>query len=269
MRLMGGLHLVVAVICMQFMGDVAFASNLGMTSSVLKATLRSLQMRGGGRIGSPKLVALRGGGKFNFEVVCKDTTFGECVGLVGSSAKLGDWKTPIKMNGKSYPLWKASVELDDGAADVQYKYCIIGANDQIKSWESSGDNRRLSADVIAAGNRNDGQYGGGRASASAAPIASPHSGAGHHEGAADLGRADVRIVSDGQLDAFGAALVRADKEGGSWRQKLDAVKALFYDAGAATAAGFSPTNPRTEHLASIAIYLHFLSTGQVRGILHF
>ena len=242
----------------QHLTSIQAASSLGI--SIPESSSRKLQKLTTNRFNSRRLLNLRGGGKFNFEVVCKDTKFGECVGLVGSSAKLGDWKTPIKMNGKSFPLWKASVDLEEGNTDLQYKYCIIGANDQIKSWESSGDNRRLPADVLAAGQRNDGQFGAG----AGRPAPPPPAHGGHHDGAPDLGRADVKVASDGQLDAFGAELVRADKAGGSWRQKLDAVKALFYDAGAAAAAGFDPAAPKTEHLASIAIYLHFLSTGQAR-----
>jgi hypothetical protein len=175
------------------------------------------------RLGAPSLIALRGGGKFTFEVEYKGTKFGECVGLVGSSPKLGDWKTPIKMDGKSYPLWKAAVDIDAGDA-LLYKYCVIGPDNHIKAWESSGDasNRRLDAspDLLSTGRRHDGQYGGG--AAAPRPAAAAHAAHGDPGPAPHLGHAAVTVV-DGELDPFGAALARADKGAGSWRQKLEAV----------------------------------------------
>ena len=83
------------------------------------------------------------------------------MGLVGSSAKLGSWKAPIKMDGKSYPLWRASVDLDASDGSLQYKYCVVGNDGNIKSWESGSDNRVLAADILAAGKRHDGQFNGG------------------------------------------------------------------------------------------------------------
>ncbi|MGB1597498.1 MAG: hypothetical protein ACPIOQ_32380, partial [Promethearchaeia archaeon] len=45
--------------------------------------------------------------------------------------------------------------------------------------------------------------------------------------------------------------------------KLEYVKNLFHDEKLAATAGFNAASPATSHLAVIAIYLFFLSTGQV------
>mmetsp|Transcript_75265 Transcript_75265/g.110308 ORF Transcript_75265/g.110308 Transcript_75265/m.110308 type:complete len:892 (-) Transcript_75265:742-3417(-) len=65
------------------------------------------------------------------------------------------------------------------------------------------------------------------------------------------------------LDDFGKALVQANHDNGSWRQKLEYIKNLFDDDKCASHAGFNAGNPATSHLAVISVYLHFLSTGQV------
>jgi len=58
-------------------------------------------------------------------------------------------------------------------------------------------------------------------------------------------------------DGFAAALIAADKRSHSWREKLDSLRALL-------AQGNAPLT--TEQLVDTAIYLRFLSTGQIQCV---
>lgn len=79
---------------------------------------------------------------------------GESVGLVGSTAELGQWKIeqaiPLQTNADTYPLWWAAdihLSLLESAERqiAEYKYVRFGANGDI-SWETLDSNRWLPID---------------------------------------------------------------------------------------------------------------------------
>ncbi|EKX40827.1 hypothetical protein GUITHDRAFT_164559 [Guillardia theta CCMP2712] len=187
------------------------------------------------------------------------------------------------MDGKDFPKWKASVSLNEGE-NIEYKYCIIGDSGKVLRWEGQGSssNRKLTvtipkvtSDVLSKGEFHDSPVGidaggSGSHSHSSSKIERSH-GTSKRDDHKPSGHVDWQITSK-ELDKFGAAIVKANQENGSWRQKLEFVKTLFYDKSdsdpctpgdLATASGFNQQEPETSHLAMIAIYLHFLSTGQV------
>uniref|UniRef100_A0A6T7TZR6 Uncharacterized protein n=1 Tax=Hanusia phi TaxID=3032 RepID=A0A6T7TZR6_9CRYP len=140
---------------------------------------------------------------------------------------------------------------------------------KVLRWEGQGSssNRKLTvtSDLLSKGEFSDSPFGK-VAGASANSHSSSQVEASHGSSKKDdhkpSGHVDWQITSK-DLDTFGAAIVKANQENGSWRQKLEFVKSLFYDKNVASASGFNQQEPETSHLAMIAIYLHFLSTGQV------
>ncbi len=117
----------------------------------------------------PARLALRGGGSLEITTTCDQTAMGECVAIVGNGEVLGNWKNPIKMDGKGYPKWKTSVQVNEGA-ELEYKYCIVAVDGSIARWEGkgSGANRKckVNADMLSGGLKDskaafDGGGGGG------------------------------------------------------------------------------------------------------------
>lgn len=143
--------------------------------------------------------------------------------------------------------------------NVEYKYCIVNGESHVEKWEASGGgNRKLVGDGDTF---DDGKFGDMPAHArpkSAAPPPRQHSEHIH----VDLGSAPVRVGS-AKASKFDQAIIDGNNKAGSWRQKLEMCKNFFYEKSVAEAAGFNMQKPDTEHLAAIAIYLHFLNTGQV------
>jgi len=207
----------------------------------------------------PSRLCLRGGGnEVEIRIRCKETQPGENVGVVGSGDGFGNWKTPIKLSGKDFPKWKGKVAVNPGET-VEYKYCIVGGDGSIARWETkSKDNRKLEAteEVINSG-KDDGDYGKIPGSGHGGG-----GGGGGGGGSVDMGHA-VNVESVAGLDKFGQYIAKKNQEHGSWRQKLEFVRNLFYEQNAASEAGFEMKNPSTDNLACIAIYLHFLGTNQI------
>jgi len=215
----------------------------------------------------PGRLSLRGGGAFEISTTCDQTSMGECVGIVGSGDALGNWKKPIKMEGKGYPKWKTSINFNEGD-EFEYKYCIVGQDGAVARWETkgSGVNRKckVSGDMLSSG-LTDKPYGGGGDNSGGGGGGGgggqKHVSSGG-KGETPSGHVDWKVDMK-DLDDFGKALVKANHDNGSWRQKLEYIKNLFHDDKCASNAGFNAGNPETSHLAVISVFLHFLSTGQV------
>ena len=206
----------------------------------------------------PARLSLRGGGALEISTTCDQTNMGECVGIVGDGHALGNWKNPRRMDGKGFPKWKVTVDVNEGDK-LEYKYCIVGSDGGIARWETKGSsvNRKckVTGEMLQSGLK-DKPYGCGGGMGGSKHVSS--GGRGERAG----GHVDWKMDFK-DLDDFGKALCQANRDNGSWRQKLEYVKNLFHDEKLAATAGFNAASPATSHLAVIAIYLFFLSTGQV------
>ena len=206
----------------------------------------------------PARLSLRGGGALEISTTCDQTNMGECVGIVGDGHALGNWKNPRRMDGKGFPKWKVTVDVNEGDK-LEYKYCIVGSDGGIARWETKGSsvNRKckVTGEMLQSGLK-DKPYGCGGGMGGSKHVSS--GGRGERPG----GHVDWKMDFK-DLDDFGKALCQANRDNGSWRQKLEYVKNLFHDEKLAATAGFNAASPATSHLAVIAIYLTFLSTGQV------
>ncbi|MBL7816536.1 MAG: 4-alpha-glucanotransferase [Saprospiraceae bacterium] len=65
-------------------------------------------------------------------------------GIVGSSKALGEWKHPLSMSDKNFPLWQADIEIESNQVDFEYKFVIFDPKtNKIIEWER-GENRSCS-----------------------------------------------------------------------------------------------------------------------------
>ncbi|MCK9448628.1 MAG: 4-alpha-glucanotransferase [Bacteroidales bacterium] len=68
---------------------------------------------------------------------------GYAMAVVGNNTVLGDWKKPVLMGNKAYPIWELEFDLAYFDGPVSYKYVIIRLSDnKIMHWEA-GENRLL------------------------------------------------------------------------------------------------------------------------------
>jgi 4-alpha-glucanotransferase len=69
---------------------------------------------------------------------------GYTVGIVGNIKALGNWKTPVLMVNKSFPLWQLLIPVSEEHIDLEYKYVLCDPHSgDIFQWEE-GENRNLS-----------------------------------------------------------------------------------------------------------------------------
>jgi phosphoglucan, water dikinase len=206
-------------------------------------------------------------------VRCKSTSPGEDVAAVGS---WNGWnkRACTRFEGSAWPLWTATVRVPDGAPrPVEYKYCIVRGNSIVR-WEDAkhGSNRVLpdaatSAVVVV----DDGDFGALPQSKHALPLPTN----GHHSNDAETKRLPpgnrafspgqhlVKLLdaSHSQLDVFENALVQMNSQQSSWRQRLSFIRSAFTDKELAETIGFVSTS--IDCLATVSVYLSFLSSGQV------
>ena len=71
-----------------------------------------------------------------------DTQMGECISVIGSIDKLGDWKSEkaLKLNWNEGNIWTGSFEYKE-EKDFEYKFILLN-NGYVKEWEN-GINRKL------------------------------------------------------------------------------------------------------------------------------
>lgn len=84
-----------------------------------------------------------------FEVRCDRTHWGEVVGVLGSTSSLGAWNpekaVALDTTRETWPVWSLSMQVDEEIEEVgnlEYKYVVLGADREIRKWESSGANRK-------------------------------------------------------------------------------------------------------------------------------
>ena len=71
-----------------------------------------------------------------------DTQMGECISVIGSIDKLGDWKSEkaLRLNWNEGNIWTGSFEYKE-EKDFEYKFILLN-NGYVKEWEN-GINRKL------------------------------------------------------------------------------------------------------------------------------
>lgn len=198
----------------------------------------------------------------HLEVTCDSTSYGEQVAIFGSWNNWDKSKlTTLETSSTTFPLWQASLNLP--LEQVEYKYAIVHHNKVVR-WEteSKGLNRILHVtndtppdirDIFGKIPENSDEN-------------KEHT---HQEDPTpwrNFKRTDIKITLDDVetegLDKLERAVVKVTAERKSWRQRLAFIRALLTDSSVAADAAFDKTN--VDHLATLCIYLTFLSTGQVR-----
>ena len=88
-----------------------------------------------------------------FKVTCPNTTPGQVLKLVGSTAQLGSWNPQTGLTFfttlAEFPVWKAGILIDPAQitnlqSTIEYKYVLVNLNqpgDYI--WETFAGNRKL------------------------------------------------------------------------------------------------------------------------------
>jgi 4-alpha-glucanotransferase len=62
--------------------------------------------------------------------------------VLGNTPALGNWKTPIIMSDKHFPLWQVAIPIEGNIVDIEYKFAIYDSESQkITEWEG-GENRK-------------------------------------------------------------------------------------------------------------------------------
>lgn len=194
------------------------------------------------------------------QVSCDSTAFGEQVAILGS---WNNWDksnlTTLQTSPTTFPSWNTSLSLPSTA--IEYKYAIVN-NNRILRWEgdTKGHNRVIHLQHQNPHTIHD-RFGHipHRSSPSHRSHPPPHS-------KSNFQTTDHVITLDHahhhHLDSLERAILKVTATQKSWRQRLSSVRALFTDTQAAADAEFDSSN--IHHLATLSVYLTFLSTGQVR-----
>ncbi|EKX35634.1 putative amylase, secreted [Guillardia theta CCMP2712] len=117
----------------------------------------------------PGLLRLRGGQDrsslfephFMLRVKCANSKWGETVGVVGNSASLGTWSSPMAMRcDGSWPQWRVELPCHQGVDVMEYKFVKMNDHGQIIEWEPVESNRQLLLLSNLEGKSvDDGEYG--------------------------------------------------------------------------------------------------------------
>ena len=96
--------------------------------------------------------------KLKFQLICKNTLFGEKVSLVGNQSQLGNWDTnksvELKTDQNNFPLWESNPISFNNNSNLEYKYIISNKNSHSIKWESFQGNRQLNLSNL----NKDGEY---------------------------------------------------------------------------------------------------------------
>jgi len=215
-----------------------------------------------------------------FSVRAPSTRPGQAVVLVGSAPPVGAWApaagAALTTDAATFPVWRSgALDVGDLALPLTYKYVVApdgGAGGDV-AWEVDGRSavRTLTAaDVGADGGEvriDDGTFGVLRRPGRGPPAAmngAPANGGGGGGGGVDPthGGGPVGLtLTERPLDALEAAIVAMNADRRSWRRRLSYIRELFCGDGAA--AGLLDATD-VAHLATVVVYLTFLTTGQVR-----
>eukprot|EP00177_Eucheuma_denticulatum_P005143 GFKZ01009373.1.p1 GENE.GFKZ01009373.1~~GFKZ01009373.1.p1 ORF type:complete len:1038 (-),score=149.83 GFKZ01009373.1:829-3942(-) len=194
------------------------------------------------------------------QVSCDSTAFGEQVAILGS---WNNWDksnlTTLQTSPTTFPSWNTSLSLP--STPIEYKYAIVN-KDRILRWEADtkGLNRVLHLQHQDQGTIHD-RFGHIPHRSNPSHRTKPPPSSNHN-----FQRTNHVITLDHahqhNLDPLEQAILKVTATQKSWRQRLSFVRALFTEPQAAADAGFDPSN--IHHLATLSVYLTFLSTGQVR-----
>ena len=72
-----------------------------------------------------------------------DTTYGESMGIIGSSKELGNWDTKklIKLKWNKGNIWTGGIDVDENnLEDFEFKFVIL-YNGNVKTWENGFNNK--------------------------------------------------------------------------------------------------------------------------------
>ena len=72
-----------------------------------------------------------------------DTTYGESIGIIGSSKELGNWDVNglIQFKWNKGNLWTGEIDVNENnLEDFEFKFVILN-NGQVKSWENGSNNK--------------------------------------------------------------------------------------------------------------------------------
>eukprot|EP00178_Gracilaria_changii_P015863 TRINITY_DN445_c0_g1_i3.p1 TRINITY_DN445_c0_g1~~TRINITY_DN445_c0_g1_i3.p1 ORF type:complete len:1034 (+),score=171.39 TRINITY_DN445_c0_g1_i3:431-3532(+) len=190
-------------------------------------------------------------------VKCEATKWGEEVAVVGS---WNSWNkkhfTKLSTNPAQFPVWKTKVSLTDSMArkPIEYKYVIV-KDGRIAKWEGNGTRFNRVAEVHDETKTSD-VYG-------SIPAEKPM------HASSLVGKNWLEHTGNGSmnpnihgLSSLEKAFVRTTMDKKSWRQRLSFVRSLFTDEKQAEDMGFDKHS--IDSLATVSIYLSFLSSGQVR-----
>ena len=96
--------------------------------------------------------------KLKFQLICKNTVFGENVSLLGNQTQLGNWDTnksvELKTDKHIFPLWESNPISFNKNSNLEYKYIISNKNSHSVKWESFQGNRQLNLSNL----NKDGEY---------------------------------------------------------------------------------------------------------------
>lgn len=196
------------------------------------------------------------------QVSCGSTSYGEQVAVLGS---WNNWDkshpTTLDTSSTTFPSWQTSLSLP--SEQIEYKYAIVHGSEIVR-WESDkrGVNRTLQISNDTPAEIHD-VYGQIPDDPDRNNEDSNQENYSRHS---NFERTDAQVTLDDVetegLDTLEKAIVKVTAEHKSWRQRLAFSRTLLTDSSVAADAGFDKTN--IDHLATLSIYLTFLSTGQVR-----
>lgn len=199
-------------------------------------------------------------------VRCDATQWGEVVAVLGS---FNEWNKRdlrfLTTSPQTFPVWNGSVQLDQHLinSDVEYKY-VIAKDGHIFRWETNTKQNR-SLRILDGTVKSSDLFGKIPISSAfhSAPVSkmASHSNKRHWQ-PANVSASSLPSYDAASLDALESAIVCFTHENLSWRQRLSFVRSLFTEPSVAENAKFDPMS--IDSLATVAIYLSFLSSGQVR-----
>lgn len=201
-----------------------------------------------------------------FSVRCDRTQWGESVSVLGSWINW-DQSRLVRLSTAPdrFPQWSVKVTVDDGLIGqaLEYKY-VISRDGQITRWEYDRPQNRT---LVLTGNESTSDRFGQAPNVRSTTEIEPHHQL--HPPDQDSRRWSARNPSEhhfpdvdmNKLDALEKAIVQHAKQNTSWRLRLSFVRSLFTDDNIANSVNFKITS--ISALATLSIYLSFLSTGQL------
>lgn len=197
----------------------------------------------------------------HISVSCDHTKWGEKVAVVGS---WNSWDksrfTTFSTTPSHFPRWHAKLDLPSSNASVEYKYVIVKGNN-IERWEAEGHTNRLLDvstktvhDVYGQIKNKKSPFSNGTSQENNNVLATPWKNAG-------VSISEHTMSNVNSLDDLEKSIVQLSGNQRSWRQRLAYIRSLFTEEAVAKEANFNKFS--IQHLATVSIYLTFLSTGQI------